>query len=86
MSSDPHYRVYVIRCWEEQSIPADATIYRFTLEVPGTGQRLGFTSSQALMDEIGRRLTEPVTEQPDTCLNDQTAESGVWQQFEDEEV
>jgi hypothetical protein len=62
------YEVYIIRCWEEQSVPTDAVVHRFTLEVPSTGQRLGFTNSQALIDEIERRLTEPETEQPDATI------------------
>lgn len=60
-----HYKVYVIRCWEEHSPPTSTVVQRFTLEVPSTGQRLGFTSSQALMDEIERRLAEPAPEQLD---------------------
>jgi hypothetical protein len=60
-----HYKVYVIRYWEEQGASTDAIICRFTLEVPGTGQRFGFTSSKALMDEIERRLAEDATETTD---------------------
>ena len=69
-----HYKVYVIRCWEELSSLTDTASHRFTLEVPATGQRFGFTSSEALMDEIGRRLTENSTETSDEPFSEPLSE------------
>ncbi|MBW4464901.1 MAG: hypothetical protein KME07_05610 [Pegethrix bostrychoides GSE-TBD4-15B] len=57
-NSPAHYKVYVIRHWEEQNLSTNTTVCRFTLELPSTGQRLGFTSSEALLNEIERRLAE----------------------------
>jgi hypothetical protein len=52
------YRTYVIRCWEEHSFQADTSIYRFTLEIPATGERFGFTSSEELINAIELALTQ----------------------------
>lgn len=53
-----HYKVYVIRCWQEQDVQDDAITYRLTLEIPSTGQRLGFISSEALMSALERKLSQ----------------------------
>lgn len=74
-NSPAHYKVYVIRCWEEHHTPTDTVSYRFTLEVPGTGQRLGFTSSGALMDEVERRLAEDSTEEADEPFSEPSGEA-----------
>lgn len=50
------YKVFVIRCWKEQSSQTNATILRFTLEIPSTGQRFGFTSQAELMKALESRL------------------------------
>jgi hypothetical protein len=51
-----HYKVYVVRYWEEQDTSTSRRIYRFTLEIPATGQRFGFTSPEALMSALEQRL------------------------------
>lgn len=71
MANNPaHYKVYVIRRWEEQNPLTHTTICRFTLELPGTGQRFGFTSSAALIGEIERRLAENSPEETDESLGE----------------
>jgi hypothetical protein len=69
-----HYKVYVIRCWQEQNSSASTTISRFTLELPGSGQRFGFTSSKALIDEVGRRLAENLAEESDELFDESFVE------------
>jgi len=56
-------KVYVIRCWEEQDSHTDTSICRFTLEVPSTGQRFGFTNLEALVTALERKLSQ---NSPDT--------------------
>ncbi len=71
MASNPaHYKVYVIRYWEEQNSSTNTIICRFTLELPGTGQRFGFTSSEALLEDIERRLAENLTGTTDQPLGE----------------
>ena len=52
-----HYKVYVVRCWEEQRPQTDTTVLRFTLEIPSTGQRFGFKNQAALMKALENRLS-----------------------------
>lgn len=71
MANNPaHYKVYVIRHWEEQNPLTNTVICRFTLELPGTGQRFGFTSSEALLEDVERRLAENLTEPIDQSLGE----------------
>jgi hypothetical protein len=56
------YRTYIIRCWEEQSARANAGIYRFSLEIPATGERFGFTSSKKLINALESVLAESQTQ------------------------
>lgn len=59
-----HYKVYVVRCWEEPTtqtthcMQVNMPIGRFTLEIPSTGQRFGFTSLPALLNALGHRLSQ----------------------------
>lgn len=52
------YKVYVVRYWEEQDAQTDTSICRFTLEIPRTGQRIGFTSSDALIKVLECKLNQ----------------------------
>ena len=52
------YRTYVIRCWEEQSVQTNSSIYRFTLEIPAIGKRCEFTSSEKLMNALKLALSQ----------------------------
>jgi hypothetical protein len=46
----PRYCVYVLRFWEERSqYPDRPGVWRFSLEVPRTGERHGFASLEALV-------------------------------------
>lgn len=58
------YMTYVIRCWAEPSSQATTSIYRFTLDIPATGHRFGFTSSEALISALELALS-PIQEQPE---------------------
>jgi hypothetical protein len=57
------YRIYVIRCWGEQSSQANSSIYRFTLDVPATGERFGFTSSGELINALELALFQIQTQE-----------------------
>lgn len=46
------YRTYVIRCWEEPCDQPGTPIYRFSLDVPATGERFGFTSFKDLIQAL----------------------------------
>lgn len=52
------YQTYVIRCWEEQSTQAGINIYRFSLEIPATGKRFGFTSPEDLIHALELALPQ----------------------------
>ena len=52
------YRTYVIRCWEEQSAQPGTRIYRFSLEIPATGERSGFSRSEELIDALELVLSQ----------------------------
>lgn len=56
------YRIYVIRCWEEQTSHANMNVYRFTLDVPATGQRIGFTHSEELINALELALAQIQTQ------------------------
>ncbi len=44
----PCYQVFLLRCWEEHSEHPELDAWRFSLQDPGTGQRRGFASLEAL--------------------------------------
>jgi hypothetical protein len=52
------YRIYVIRCWEEQGAQLSPSIYRFSLEIPATGERFGFTSTEELINALELSLAQ----------------------------
>ncbi|HEY9661930.1 MAG TPA: hypothetical protein V6C65_26035 [Allocoleopsis sp.] len=52
------YRTYVIRCWEEPRSQAGISIYRFSLEIPVTGERFGFTCSEDLINALETALAQ----------------------------
>lgn len=41
-----HYKAFLLRLWQEQS--TEAPVWRFSLEDPSSGQRLGFADLAAL--------------------------------------
>ncbi|UBF29987.1 hypothetical protein K9N68_37935 (plasmid) [Kovacikia minuta CCNUW1] len=66
------YRTYIIRCWEEQRSQSSTSIYRFTLEIPATGERFGFTQSQKLIQALELALAHIQTQtEPDAALEDE---------------
>jgi hypothetical protein len=57
----PRYRSYVLTFWEERSHDSDTpVIWRFSLQDPRTGQRLGFAS---LEEMVGFMRAELVSSQ-----------------------
>jgi hypothetical protein len=57
------YRSYVIRCWEERCWeehcgPPGTPIYRFSLDIPATGERFGFTSSKDLIQAVESAIAQ----------------------------
>ena len=53
-STDKPYRVFIVRCWEDQDA-ADMPS-RFVLEIPRTGERYGFTSADTLLHALKNQL------------------------------
>jgi hypothetical protein len=58
------YRTYIIRSWEEpcRGSQSGAAIYRFSLEIPATGERFGFTCSEDLIQALKAALAQSQTE------------------------
>jgi hypothetical protein len=60
-ATDHAYRVYIVRCWEDSGVPENSTS-RFVLEIPRTGERYGFTSSEKLLNALQNQLELPTHE------------------------
>lgn len=56
------YRTYVIRCWQEHCEQQSTSIYRFSLEVPATGERFGFTCAENLISALELALAQMQTQ------------------------
>jgi hypothetical protein len=50
------YRSWLLRCWHERGAAGLAGGWRFSLEEPGTGERRGFGSLEALLAFLERAL------------------------------
>jgi hypothetical protein len=68
MKQSAPYRTFVIRCWQEQYGQPGACVYRFSLEIPATGERFGFTHSRKLIQALQLAMNEiqmqPIADQP----------------------
>jgi len=53
------YQSYLLRCWQECDKETDTPIWRFSLEDPRTGKRLGFTNLLALTKTLETDLLNP---------------------------
>ncbi|MCA9874932.1 MAG: hypothetical protein KC441_14780 [Anaerolineales bacterium] len=53
------YRVFIVRWWENQDTSTDNSS-RFVLEIPGTGERYGFTSADMLLHALKNQLDTAV--------------------------
>ncbi len=62
MKQSAPYRTLVVRCWQEQGGQPDAYIYRFSLEIPATGERFDFTHSEDLVHALELTLTQLQTQ------------------------
>lgn len=58
VNNQANYKVFVVRCWDEQNSQAGTIVCRFSLEIPGTGQRFGFVSLEALMKALELGLSQ----------------------------
>lgn len=58
MKQSAPYRTFVIRCWQEQSGQPGSCVYRFSLEVPATGERFGFTRAKDLIQALELALAQ----------------------------
>lgn len=53
LSKPPRYRAYLLRFWEERGQhPSLPTVWRYSLEDPHTGERRGFASLEALVEDL----------------------------------
>lgn len=54
----PRYRAFMLRCWEVRSPgPGGAATWRFSVEDPHTGQRLGFADLATLVEFLQAELS-----------------------------
>jgi hypothetical protein len=58
MKQSAPYRAFIIRCWQEQDGQLDSCVYRFSLETPVTGERIGFTSAKELIQALELALSQ----------------------------
>ncbi|MFO7633712.1 MAG: hypothetical protein R6W76_14305 [Caldilinea sp.] len=54
------YRSYVVRCWQEVSVHAGRQTkqWRFSLQDPSTGRRLGLATLEALLISLQAELAD----------------------------
>jgi len=70
MGKPPHYRVYLLRCWQEHSQRRHAQAsWRFSLEEPQAGQRRGFPNLSSLTAFLAKSLAGECVE-PDRNLEE----------------
>ncbi len=56
----PRRRAYMLRFWEVRSHdPSRPSTWRFSLEDPHTGDKLGFADLEALFEFLTAEVTEP---------------------------
>lgn len=66
------YRIYVIRCWAEPGSQTNTSACRFSLEIPATGQRFGFTNFEELINALKLALSQIQTQEiPDAAPVDE---------------
>ena len=51
-------RAYWLKCWREYSTGTTASVWRFSLEEPHTGKRMGFASLEALLAYVNEVLLQ----------------------------
>ncbi len=56
--TSPDYHVYVLRFWSAESQWHPQDVWRFSLENPETGQRIGFGSLKLLSDFLTQQTTD----------------------------
>lgn len=52
-----NYRICIIRSWSELGDDIEPTHWRYTLEIPASNLRRGFTTREALLDALSQALT-----------------------------
>lgn len=57
-AASSHYRVCIIRVWQEHSTTEDIAVWRYTLEVPSSSQRRGFNSRRELLEALSQELLD----------------------------
>ena len=66
-SMDPNelsYRIFIVRCWAEET-PDDAVkVVRYSLDVAATGERLGFVDAKELLEALEAELIHIEQVQP----------------------
>lgn len=82
MKQSAPYRTFVIRCWQEQYGQPGACVYRFSLEIPATGERFGFTQAKDLIQALELALAQiHTTAIADETLGDEPTEETTPSQF-----
>jgi hypothetical protein len=52
----PHYRTYLVTCWQERDEAMGTVVWRFRLETPRSGRRRLFTTLEEVMSIIETEL------------------------------
>jgi hypothetical protein len=52
----PHYRTYLVTCWQERDEVRRTAVWRFRLETPRNGRRRIFTTLEEVMSIIDTEL------------------------------
>lgn len=52
----PHYRTYLVTCWQEPDEVMGTAVWRFRLETPRSGRRRIFTTLEEVMSIIETEL------------------------------
>jgi hypothetical protein len=52
----PHYRTYLVTCWQERDEVRRTAVWRFRLETPRNGRRRIFTTLEEVMSIIEMEL------------------------------
>jgi hypothetical protein len=62
-----NYRAYVLRMWEERAQTPEASVWRFSLEDPHTGQVRGFAGLEALVAALGEEMQRAAPTENEQC-------------------
>ena len=57
----PHYRTYLVTCWQERDEVMGVVVWRFRLETPRSSRRRIFTTLEEVMSIIETELHDQIS-------------------------